>query len=106
MEDTDPPAAGWRPSWADLDASTAATAAAMADPAASPLERMKAAEAEEALFLAARAAGWQLADDRPFLAAPQEYVTEVSVPGFGDSGCHSLHSVPLRQPGPEPEIEV
>ena len=41
------------PSRADLDAAAAATAAAMADPAASPLDRMKAAEAEEALYEAA-----------------------------------------------------
>jgi hypothetical protein len=95
----------WPPSRADLDAATAATAAAMADPAASPLDRMKAAAAEEALYqAAARAAGRPLPGCEPTLTQLREYVTEVSVPSFGDGGRQSLHA-PMRQPeaGPEPE---
>jgi hypothetical protein len=110
MNDTHAPAAGRphldsAPSRADLDAATAATAAAIADPA-TVHDVLKAAEAEEALFEAARAAGGQLPDDRPFLAAPQEYVTEISVPSFGDSGYQALHSRPLREPEPEPGMEI
>jgi hypothetical protein len=40
------------PALADLDAATAATAAAIADPAATPADVMAAAEAEEATLLA------------------------------------------------------
>ena len=36
----------------DLEAATARTAAAMADPSASPIDRMRAAEAEEAALTA------------------------------------------------------
>lgn len=36
----------------DLEAATARTAAVMADPTASPIERMRAAEAEEAVLTA------------------------------------------------------
>jgi hypothetical protein len=46
------------PARADLDAATAATAAALADPAASSADMLAAAEAEEATLLAyARQAG-------------------------------------------------
>jgi len=111
MNNTHAPAAGRPdldgiPSRADLDAATAATAAAIADPAATVHDVLKAAEAEEALFQAARATGWQLPDDRPFLAAPQEYVTEISVPSFGGGGYQALHSRPLREPEPEPGMEI
>ena len=111
MNDTHAPAAGRPhldgiPSRADLDTATAATAAAIADPAATVHDVLKAAEAEEALFQAARATGWQLPDDRPFLAAPQEYVTEISVPSFGGGGYQALHSRPLREPEPEPGMEI
>jgi hypothetical protein len=52
--------AGWRPAApnpglptrADLDAATAATAAAIADPASGPAEILRAAQAEEAVHLA------------------------------------------------------
>jgi len=52
--------AGWRaaarypglPTRADLDAATAATAAAIADPASGPLDVLRAAQAEEAVHLA------------------------------------------------------
>jgi len=37
---------------ADLEAATARTAAVLADPSASPLDRMRAAEAEEAVLTA------------------------------------------------------
>ena len=40
------------PTRADLDAATAATAAAIADPAAGPAEVLRAAEAEQAVHLA------------------------------------------------------
>jgi hypothetical protein len=40
------------PTRADLDAATAATAAAIADPAAGPAEILRAAQAEEAVHLA------------------------------------------------------
>jgi hypothetical protein len=111
MNDTHAPAVGRPdldgiPSRADLDAATAATAAAIADPAATVHDVLKAAEAEEALFQAARATGWQLPEDRPLLTAPQEYVTEVSVPSFGDGGYQALHSRPLREPEPEPGMEI
>jgi hypothetical protein len=48
------PAAPWPglPTRADLDAATAATAAAIADPAAGPAEILRAAQAEEAVHLA------------------------------------------------------
>jgi hypothetical protein len=48
------PAAQWPglPTRADLDAATAATAAAIADPAAGPAEILRAAQAEEAVHLA------------------------------------------------------
>ena len=95
------------PSWADLDAATAATAAAIADPSATVHDVLKAAEAEEALFLAADAAGWRIPDQQPGFERPGEWVTEVSVPRFGDDGVQRLHS-PMKQPepgaGPEPEI--
>ena len=35
---------------------------------------------------------------------PREYVTEISVPDFGD-GRQALYSPGLREPGPEPEAE-
>jgi len=110
MNDTHAPATGrphldGAPSRADLDAATAATAAAIADPAATVHDVLKAAQAEEALFEAARAAGRQLPDDRPLLTA-QEYVTEISVPSFGDSGYQALHSRPLREPEREPGMEI
>jgi hypothetical protein len=94
------------PSWADLDGATAATAAAIADPAATVHDVLKAAEAEEALFEAARATGWQIPDDRPNLAAPQDYVTEISVPNFGVGGYQALHAGPLREREPEPGMEI
>jgi hypothetical protein len=76
------------------------------DPAASPLDRMKAAGAEETLYeAAARAAGRPLLGCEPTLAQPREYVTEVSVPSFGDGGRQSLHA-PMRQPEAEPEPEA
>ncbi len=95
------------PSWADLDAATAATAAAIADPSATVHDVLKAAEAEEALFLAARAAGWHIPDQQPGLERPGDWVTEVSVPRFGDDGVQRLYS-PMKQPGPEagPEAEI
>jgi hypothetical protein len=94
------------PSRADLDAATAATAAAMAGPAASPLDRMQAAEAGEALYeAAARAAGRPLPGCEPALAQLREYVSQVSVPGFGDGGRQSLHAA-MRQPESEPEPEA
>ena len=94
------------PSRADLDAAAAATAAAMADPAASPLDRMKAAEAEEALYEAAiLAAGRPLPECEPTLAHLREYATEVSVPSFGNGGRQSLHA-PMRHPEAEPEPEA
>jgi hypothetical protein len=48
------PAARWPglPTRADLDAATAATAAAIADPASGPAEILRAAQAEEAVHLA------------------------------------------------------
>jgi|HubBroStandDraft_6_1064221.scaffolds.fasta_scaffold1216031_2 hypothetical protein len=48
------PAAQWPelPTKADLDAATAATAAAIADPSAGPTEILRAAQAEEAVHLA------------------------------------------------------
>jgi hypothetical protein len=47
------PAARWPglPTRADLDAATAATAAAIADPVAGPAEILRAAQAEEAVHL-------------------------------------------------------
>lgn len=111
MNDTHAPATGQphlngAPSRADLDAATAATAAAIADPAATVHDVLKAGQAEEALFEAARATGRQLPDDPPFRAAPREYVTEISVPSFGDGGYQALHSRPLREPEPEPGMEI
>lgn len=44
--------ATWLPSRADLDAATARTAAAIADPAASPADVQRVAELEEAIHLA------------------------------------------------------
>ena len=32
---------------------------------------------------------------------PRAYVTEISVPYFGDGGVQRLHA-PMKQPGPEP----
>jgi hypothetical protein len=95
------------PSWAELDAATAATAAAIADPSATVHDVLKAAEAEEALFLAADAAGWRIPDQQPGLGRPEEWVTEVSVPRFGDDGVQRLRS-PMMQPEPEagPEAEI
>jgi hypothetical protein len=95
------------PSWAELDAATAATAAAIADPSATVQDVLKAAEAEEALFLAADAARWRIPDQQPGRAGPGEWVTEVSVPRFGDNGVQRLHS-PTKQPEPEagPEAEI
>lgn len=95
------------PSWAELDAATAATAAAIADPSATVHDVLKAAEAEEALFLAADAAGWHIPDQQPGLARPGEWVTEVSMPRIGDDGVQRLYS-PLQQPEPEagPEAEI
>jgi hypothetical protein len=40
----------WAPTRADLDAATARTAAAMADPSASTVDRERAVELEEALY--------------------------------------------------------
>jgi hypothetical protein len=40
----------WAPGRADLEAATARTAAAIADPAMSPADRQRAAELEEALY--------------------------------------------------------
>ena len=34
---------------------------------------------------------------------PREYITEISVPRFGDDGRQALYSPGLREPGPEPE---
>ena len=45
-------AAAWQPTLADLDAATARTAAMIADPAASLADVERAAEAEEAVYLA------------------------------------------------------
>jgi hypothetical protein len=42
----------WAPTMADLDAATAATAAAIADPSASRADVERAAELEEAVFVA------------------------------------------------------
>src|ERR1700751_1387254 len=78
------------PSWAELDAATAATAAAIADPSATVHDVLKAAEAEEALFLAADAAGWRIPDEQSGRAGPGEWVTEVSVPRFGDDGVRGV----------------
>jgi hypothetical protein len=35
---------------------------------------------------------------------PRAYVTEISVPYFGDGGVQRLHA-PMKQPEPEPEAE-
>jgi hypothetical protein len=45
-------ARAWLPTMADLDAATAATAAAIADPLASLADVERAAELEEAVFIA------------------------------------------------------
>jgi hypothetical protein len=45
-------ARAWPPTMADLDAATAATAAAIADPSASRADVERAAELEEAVFTA------------------------------------------------------
>ena len=45
-------ARAWLPTRADLDAATAATAAAIADPSACPADVERAAELEEAVFAA------------------------------------------------------
>ena len=42
-------------------------------------------------------------DRHPFGSGPREYVTEISVPDFGDGGRQALYSPGLREPGPEPE---
>jgi hypothetical protein len=96
---------GRRLSQAALDEATAATAAAIADPAATVHDVLKAAEAEEELFLAARAAGWDIHGRQPGPGQPRAYVTEVSVPWFGDGGVQRLYA-PMKQPGPEPEPEA
>lgn len=93
------------PSWAELDAATAATAAAIADPSATVHDVLKAAEAEEALFLAADAAGWRIPDQQSGRSGPGEWVTEVSVPRFGDDGVQRLHS-PMKRPEPEAGSEA
>jgi hypothetical protein len=41
---------GWAPTGADLDAATARTAAVIADPLASPADRLRAAELEAAVL--------------------------------------------------------
>lgn len=54
----------------------------------------------------ATAADWlaiRLQDRHPCGFEPREYVTEVSVPRFGDGGRQALYSPGLREPGPEPE---
>ena len=105
--DADRAAAARVPSWAELDAATAATAAAIADPSATVHDVLKVAEAEEALFLAADAAGWRIPGQQSGRAGPGERATEVSVPRFGDDGAQRLHS-PMKQPEPEagPEAEI
>jgi len=45
-------ARAWLPTRDDLDSATARTAAAIADPSASPADRERAAELEEAVFAA------------------------------------------------------
>jgi len=43
-------------------------------------------------------------DRHPYGFEPRSYVTEVSVPGFGDDGIQRLHSRMLPvEPLPEPE---
>jgi hypothetical protein len=36
---------------------------------------------------------------------PRTYVTEISVPHFGDGGVQRLHA-PTKDPGPEPEADL
>ena len=55
---------------------------------------------------AATAADWLAIgplDRHPCGSGPREYVTEISVPRFGDDGRQALYSPGLREPGPEPE---
>ncbi len=86
----------WLPTRADLDAATARTAAAIADPAASPADVERAAELEEAVLTAyAR---------RPGAAAELAaglYVTEVSYAPPARE-LQVLRSRPLA-PAPAPE---
>jgi hypothetical protein len=42
-------------------------------------------------------------DRHPYGFEAREYVTEISVPDFGDDGRQALYSPGLREPGPEPE---
>lgn len=48
-------------------------------------------------------------DRHPDRGEPRAYVTEISVPTFGDGGVQRLHShmmEPEPLPGPEPELEA
>jgi hypothetical protein len=55
---------------------------------------------------AATAADWLAIgprDRHPCGFEAREYVTEISVPHFGDGGRQALYSPGLREPAPEPE---
>lgn len=55
---------------------------------------------------AATAADWLAIgplDRHPCGSEPCEYVTEISVPRFGNGGRQALYSPGLREPEPEPE---
>jgi hypothetical protein len=42
-------------------------------------------------------------DRHPCGFEPREYITEISVPRFGDDGRQALYAPGLREPRPEPE---
>jgi hypothetical protein len=90
-------ARAWLPTRADLDAATARTAAAIADPSASPADVERAAELEEAVLAAYL--------KRPGAAAELAgglYVTEVSC----TPPARELQVLRSRPPGPEPRPEA
>ena len=66
---------------------------------------LKAPRPKKRSSLAARAARCDTPDRQPGLAQPRTYVTEISVPRFGDSGVQRLHA-PMKQPEPDTEPEA
>jgi hypothetical protein len=92
----------WLPTRADLDAATARTAASIADPSATRADVERAAELEEAVFLAYLQRPGAEAE---LEAAARSYVTEIGYPPAGGGALHSLH-LPMREPEPEPEAGI